>query len=72
MRCELYLCSDLADCGILNVIDFDVANEATILGAAAARQHSISAAPMQLYFIIMCSIVCSDVMLLLVVSAYEK
>ena len=56
MRCELKLrscdCNVLADCGILNLIEFDVANDATILGAAAARQHSISAAPMQLYFII--------------------
>lgn len=45
----------MADCGILNVTEFDVvANDATITGAAAARQHSsITAAPMQLYFIIM-------------------
>ena len=52
MRCELYCsdCSVLADCGILNdVIEFVVANEATI----SAMQHSSSAAPMQLYFIIM-------------------
>ena len=56
VRCELKLrscdCNVLADCGILNLIEFDVANDATILGAAAARQHSSSAAPMQLYLII--------------------
>lgn len=53
VRCELCsseFCSGLADCDILHdAIEFDVANDATI----SARQHSSSAAPMQLYFIIM-------------------
>ncbi len=64
MRCEL-CCSDCnnefaveVDCGILSVNEFDAANDSTIMGAAA-RQHTISAAPVQLYFIIVGIIVVS-------------
>ena len=73
VRCELKLSSDVADCGILNVTEFDVvANDATITGAAAARQHSsITAAPMQLYFIIMVSKYCFFDVLSGVAIAFE-
>jgi hypothetical protein len=54
--CELYLsdCNEFAfevDCGILSINEFDAAKDSTIMGAAA-RQHIISAAPVQLYLII--------------------
>ena len=62
----------MADCGILNVTEFDVvANDATITGAAAARQHSITAAPMQLYFITMVSKYCFFDVLSGVAIAFE-